>query len=113
MEERSNQPGWRLYHKYQNTIELAERLGFRIDRAQYTDYGEDELGLWYGEDRYPSYNHDMQLISGDLEQVSAFLHGIEWSAKYYEMIHLVSDKKIARKEQDIKNKQLADRLKEE
>ena len=38
IKERSNQPGWRLYHQYQNTIKLAERLGFRIDRAQFAEY---------------------------------------------------------------------------
>ena len=111
IKERSNQPGWRLYHQYQNTIKLAERLGFRIDRAQFAEYNEDGIGVWYSEDRYPSYNHDMQLVSGDLDQIASFLHGIEWAKDYYEMIHLVSDKKIDRKEQNINNKQLSDRLK--
>jgi hypothetical protein len=89
------QPGWNLYNQYQRTMELAEKMGFRIGHSQFGEQGEDQLGLWYNEDRYPVYNHEMQATSGDLYQISSFLRGLQWAKDYYEMIHLVSDQKIA------------------
>ena len=42
-----------------------------------------------------------------------WLRGVEWSRKYDQMIKVSDDKKRQRKEQDVRNKQLVQRLKDE
>lgn len=59
----------------------------------------------------PIYCRDAQLFSGNLDDVENFLHGIKWARDYDYMIRLSDDKKRARKEQDVRNKQLIDKLK--
>ena len=61
----------------------------------------------------PIYSRDAEIFLGTLEDLEIWLRGVEWSRKYDQMIKVSDDKKRQRKEQDVRNKQLVQRLKDE
>lgn len=90
--------------------EEVERHGFSITRSR---YGIDELALIPADDHWPYFDRDHNFTTGSSDQLRAFLHGLEFAKRYYQMLGLVSDTKIARKEQDERNRQLVKQMKEE
>jgi hypothetical protein len=63
-------------------------------------------------DSLPIYSRDAEVFVGSLTDLQYWLRGLEW-ARDYDRIMKVSDvKKRARKEQDLRNRQLAKTLKE-
>lgn len=66
----------------------------------------DDLSVYPDEDALPNYTRDAELFNGDLTQVESFLAGVLWSKQYLTMLGLVSDLKIERKEQNVRNKKL-------
>ena len=92
----------------------ADLLGFRLAHSKYHHHGDpDEFGLFPVGESLPIYGRDAELWTGDLESCLIFLRGIKWDREYLKMHRLISDEKIARKEQDVRNKQLVQRLKDE
>lgn len=61
----------------------------------------------------PVYSRDAEVFVGTLEQLSCWLQGVEWARQYDMLLKVSDDKKRARKEQDVLNKQLVARLKDE
>lgn len=61
----------------------------------------------------PIYSRDSELFTGTLEQLNLWLQGVEWARGYDMMLKLSNEKKRERKEQDVRNKQLVQILKEE
>lgn len=90
--------------------EEVERFGFQLTRSR---YGIDELALIPADDHWPHYDRDHQFTTGNSDQIQAFLQGLHFAKHYYRMLGLVSDAKIARKEQDELNRRLVQHLKEE
>lgn len=98
------------YLEFIRLNEAAEQVGLSVTRSK---YGGDELALSPTADNWPHYVRDYQLTTGNSEQLRSFLYGLNFAKQYYQMLGLVSDAKIARKEQDEKNRNLAKQLKEE
>ena len=61
----------------------------------------------------PIYSRDAEVFVGSLEQLGVWLRGVEWARNYDSMLRVADDKKRARKEQDLRNTQMAQRLKSE
>lgn len=61
----------------------------------------------------PIYSRDAEVFVGSLEQLGVWLRGVEWARNYDNMLRVSDDKKRARKEQDLRNTQMAQRLKSE
>lgn len=61
----------------------------------------------------PVYSRDAELFSGTLEQLEVWLRGVEWARQYDYLLNVSDEKKRERKEQDLRNKQMLQRLKEE
>lgn len=61
----------------------------------------------------PIYSRDAELFTGTLEQLNLWLRGVEWARQYDMMLKLSDEKKRERKEQDVRNKQLVQLLKDE
>jgi hypothetical protein len=64
-------------------------------------------------DSLPIYSRDAELFRGTLEEINIWLRGVEWARGYDMLLKVSDDKKRARKEQDARNKQLIQRLKDE
>lgn len=90
--------------------EDCDRLGFRMGYSKQgyhkTEYGDVVSLFPKDNDALPIYSRDADIFTGSLSDVRFWLRGIEWAKEYYQMLGLVSDKKIERKEQDIRNRQL-------
>jgi len=92
--------------------ERCERLGLRIASPSHgfyhKDYG-DVIALFPATtDHYPIYNTDFELFIGTIEETMRWLEGVEWGQNYYKMIKATTDKQVARKEQDWRNRLLVD-----
>lgn len=61
----------------------------------------------------PIYSRDAEVFCGTLEQLEVWLRGVAWARDYDRMLRVSDDKKRARKEQDVRNQQLMQRLKSE
>lgn len=105
---------------YQQIVQIrkvekqAEEMGFMFSYPKH-GWNDDlpRIGLKpKDEESLPIYCRDAQLFVGSLDEVENFLHGIKWARDYDYMIKLSDDKKRQRKEQNVRNRQLMDRLKE-
>jgi elongation factor P--beta-lysine ligase len=61
----------------------------------------------------PVYARDAQVFVGTIEQLEVWLRGVEWARQYDMLLRVSDDKKRKRKEQDERNRQLVQRLKNE
>lgn len=62
-------------------------------------------------DSLPIYSRDAEVFVGSLTDLQYWLRGVEWAREYDRMIKVSDDKKRARKEQDLRNRQLVKTLK--
>ena len=107
--------GYQQITQIRRVEKQAEEMGFMFcyPKAGWSD-DDRKLALKPKDaDSLPIYCRDAQLFSGSLDDVENFLHGIKWARDYDYMIKLSDEKKRARKEQDVRNKQLIDKLKDQ
>ena len=64
-------------------------------------------------DAVPIYSRDAEIFCGTLEQLEVWLRGVEWARNYDMMLKVSDEKRRARKEQDVRNKQIVQLLKSE
>ena len=63
-------------------------------------------------DSLPIYSRDAEVFVGSLTDLQSWLRGVAWARDYDRMIKVSDIKKRARKEQDLRNRQLVKTLKE-
>lgn len=93
------------------TEEHAADLGFRFGYPRRGGDVSSAIGLYPLDDAYPTYGRDAELFAGDLAQVKAFLRGVEVATMYLKTLGVVTDARIEKKEQNLKNNILNDILK--
>ena len=101
------------YHQYHRLIRIEEKardLGFRITNSPWSPH-ESGISLAPRDEELPIYSRDASLFTGSMEEAEFFLYGIEWARKYDELMKVSSAKIRLRKEQDERNVQLANLLK--
>lgn len=104
--------GYRQLLKMRRIEGQCAELGFRLGHSKHGGYDDaDVVALYPADEALPIYNRDSQLFAGSFEQLESWLHGVEWARRYYKMLKVVDDKKVARKEQDERNRQLAQLIK--
>lgn len=100
--------GIRTIRKIRDLEERANRLGFKFVQSKHY-FGSEHtelLALAPLDNCLPVYTRDAELWTGTLEQLEDFFKGIEFSTRYYQQLGLINQKKISRKEQDVRNQQL-------
>lgn len=95
----------------------VNELGFMLSHPK-NGYYQNQWGdvvtlVPKDENSLPVYSRDAEVFTGTLEQLQVWLQGVEWSRQYDMLLKVSDDKKRARKEQDMLNKQLVARLKDE
>jgi hypothetical protein len=104
--------GQLTYQRLKQLEGRANAMGFMFAYGQWRRDGDaDVIALKPKDDMLPIYSRDAELCVGDIDRICAFLTGIEFERDYIKMLRVTTDAKIARKEQDVRNKQLADKLK--
>jgi hypothetical protein len=61
----------------------------------------------------PIYARDAELFVGNLDELGKWLQGIQWMHDYYVMLKLVDEKKVQKKEDDVRHEQLVRKLRNE
>lgn len=90
----------------------CKKLGMRFAYSKYgSSNGEDILSVLPTDDSLPIYSRDAELFVGTLENLEVWLCGVQWMHEYYRMIKLVDEKKIKKKEDEIRHEQLVRKLK--
>jgi hypothetical protein len=105
--------GYKTILKISNLEKECDDLGFilRAPKYEYRGTGaRDAVAVGIKANALPLYARDAELFVGTLEELDIWLNGVRWSRSYYKMLGLVDDKKIARKEQDVRNKQIVNTL---
>lgn len=103
--------GLKAYTRLKRVEEQALKLGFKFSSPQYGMREGDGIALVPADDALPIYSRDAEVWYGDVESVESFLRGMEWAKGYYRMLGALSDKTIARKEQDYRNRKLLELIK--
>ena len=103
--------GFELITRVKRLEETLHKMGMRWGHDKHggawsNDGFNDRIAVFPRDEELPVYARDAQLFSGTIEQLQAWIIGIEW-ARGYDMLNKVSDeKKRARKEQDRRNENL-------
>lgn len=100
----TNASDWR---KIQRLDEYATKLGFKLSHSK-RDY--ELFALLPADDNLPFFSRDAEMLSGDADQIWAFLYGWEKSRVYLVMSKSVTEKKIQKVEQDYRHEQLVAKL---
>ena len=105
--------GYALIRRIRILEEKCNELGFLMCHARnfQSEFG-DILAIKPKDDNLPVYSRDAELFVGTIADLERFIQGIEWARKYDTMLFGRSyDQKRVRKEQDVKNQQLVEILK--
>ena len=90
-----------------------EQLGFRMSRPKHGGFRDEDVIalLAKDEDSLPIYSRDSELFVGTMEQAEEWIRGIHWARQYDALLKLSDGKKRARKEQDVRNRNLMQQIK--
>lgn len=95
----------------------VDKLGFMFANPRngyyHNQWGDVVALIPKDSNALPMYSREAEIFTGSLEQVAVWLQGVEWARNYDMMMRVSDDKKRDRKEQDLRNKQLVQRLKDE
>ena len=105
--------GYHTILRLRRLEEEVAKLGFIFSYPKHGYGGEvDMVALRPRDcDAVPIYSRDAEIFCGTLEQLEVWLRGVEWARNYDYLLRVSDEKKRARKEQDLRNKQLVQRLK--
>lgn len=96
--------------------EAVDKLGFVITAPKHGSWSDerDQVGLKPKDgDSVPIYNRDAEVFCGTLDQLNVWINGVMWARNYDMMLKVSDEKKRERKEQNLRNIQLMQRLKSE
>jgi len=92
--------GWKELSLLKRVEERLDKLGYQLFYSKYNNGLEDnDIGIRCKSDRHLLYARDAEVFSGNLYEVAGWLNGIEHQKSYFEMLNLISDKKIHDAEQ--------------
>lgn len=100
------------YRMIKNLEDLADRVGFQVNSSN-TGWDSSGIDLYLTpyEDRLPIYAKDAVLAKGTVEELICWLIGWQKSLEYLTFLGACDKKKIQRREQDYRNKRLAQLIK--
>jgi hypothetical protein len=105
--------GWNTIKHIRSIEEHADLLGMKLAPYRHDDrYGENVALVPKDQDTLPIYTRDAILFAGSLEGADHFMQGVFW-AREYDLFTIDKNlnTKRARKEQDLRNKQLMEIIK--
>ena len=107
--------GWNTIQRIRRIEQQIDELGFKFSKSKHSDWSEDHGALSLvpkDQDALPIFSRDAELFVGSLERLEDWLAGVKWARDYDTMLRLSNPDKRARKEQDVRNKNLLIQIKE-
>ena len=107
--------GWNTIQQVRKLEERADKLGLKFGAYRHDDsFGANVALIPKDSNALPIYSRDAVMFAGSLEGAGYWMQGVMWARDYDRMtIDRKMDEKRVRKEQDERNKQLSQILKEE
>jgi hypothetical protein len=101
------------YKKLRTLEEMAANSGMKLKVGVnvFSTIHNETLSLVTHGEHLPIYTRDIELMSGSAEELIAFIIGWQKSSSYLQNLGATSKKAIERKEQDYRNKELANIIK--
>ena len=105
--------GWNQIRQIRKLEERADMLGMKFAPYRHNDYNEDNVSLIpKDQNTLPIYTRDAELFAGSLEGADHWMQGVLWAREYDRMtVDKKLDTKRVRKEQDLRNQQLMETIK--
>jgi hypothetical protein len=105
--------GWNQIRQIRKLEERADMLGMKFAPYRHNDYNEDNVSLIpKDQNTLPIYTRDAELFAGSLEGADHWMQGVLWAREYDRMtVDKKLDDKRVRKEQDLRNQQLMETIK--
>lgn len=72
------------YYEFKRFEELAERLGFVVKPSKY--HYNDAIAIYPTAEKWPCYDTGFEFWSGSIEEMTAFMRGIEKALQYAEVL---------------------------
>lgn len=110
--------GYQTILRIRRLEELVDKLGMRMGNSKLGNYNyqkdfRDIVALFPRDSELPIYNRDAELFSGTLEELEVWLRGYARAQHYYQMLMGKNfENNVKRKEQDYRNKELLNQIKE-
>lgn len=107
--------GWNTIERIRRIEKQVDELGFKFAKSKHSDWTEDHGAVSLvpkDQESLPVYSRDAELYVGSIEALENWLAGVRWAREYDMMLRVGDDSKRARKEQDIRNKNLLTQIKE-
>ena len=107
--------GWNTIEKLRDIEKQIDELGFKFSKSKHSDFTDDHGALSLvpkDADSLPIYNRDAELFVGSLERLEDWLAGVQWARDYDRMLKLSNETKRKAGEQQQRNRQLMQILKE-
>ena len=101
--------GWDIIDRIRILEHKIDQLGCKLISAGHNDWVSV---VPEEDDSLPVYNRYTALFTGTLEDLECWVKGVDWARRYDQLIDLSDDGKRARKEQDVRNQQLMQKLKD-
>lgn len=101
---------------YQRLLEQCDKLGFAIGASRHGGFYPDKDIVAVSpkdQESLPIYSRDAEIFVGSIEELEVWLRGVQWARDYDCMLKVSDDKKRACKEQDYRNRELVQILKNE
>lgn len=108
--------GYQTILRIRRLEEAVDKLGFMLTMPKHGSWSDsvDQVSLRPKDaESVPIYNRDAEVFCGTLDQLNAWIVGVQWARDYDMMLKLSDDKKRERKEQDLRNRHLMQLLKSE
>jgi hypothetical protein len=103
--------GMETYQRFKHVEKQANEMGFAFRSDPYGRSRDAIFLTPLNKDSLPVFHETATMFSGSLDQVKAFLEGIEWAQRYDLALGLKTDKRREKAEQRVRNKRLIDILK--
>lgn len=108
--------GYQAILRLRRLEEAVDKLGFVITAPKHGSWSDehDQVGLKPKDaESVPIYARDAEVFCGTLDQLNVWINGVMWARQYDYMLKVSDEKKRERKEQDVRNRHLMQRLKNE
>lgn len=107
--------GYNLILEIERLKEDCDNLGFRLGYPKHGNYRNEDVVALYPKDSeaLPIYSRDAELFVGTISELKVWLRGLQWARNYDKMLMgAVANKRRERKEQDWRNRNLVNIIKE-
>jgi hypothetical protein len=105
--------GWNTIERIRRLEVEVNKIGFKFNKSRHSDWSDDHGALSLvpiDSTALPIYTRDAELFVGSIEALEHWVAGVRWAREYDRMLKLSDDKKRAKKEDDVRGRNMLRKL---